>query len=88
MITWTKSGPGYFAGINITKKGKWSKRCAKVPVLDRRSFLLLVYILKMIYLCNNLFKHKNDQLNVLVDQVEEVIPMADCRISVGLTSFL
>ena len=25
LITWTKSGPGYFAGINITRKGKWSK---------------------------------------------------------------
>lgn len=25
IITWTRSGPGYFAGIRITRKGKWSK---------------------------------------------------------------
>ena len=25
LITWTKSGPGYFAGVKITRKGKWSK---------------------------------------------------------------
>ena len=26
-ITWAKSGPGYYAGIAITKQGQW---CAKV----------------------------------------------------------
>ena len=24
LVSWTKSGPGYFAGINITKYGDWS----------------------------------------------------------------
>ena len=23
MISWTRSGPGYYAGINITKYGEW-----------------------------------------------------------------
>ena len=25
IVTWTRSGPGYFAGISITQKGMWSK---------------------------------------------------------------
>ena len=25
IVTWTRSGPGYFAGISITRKGMWSK---------------------------------------------------------------
>ena len=25
LINCTKSGPGYFAGINVTRRGKWSK---------------------------------------------------------------
>ena len=24
LVTWTRSGPGYFAGINISKRGRWS----------------------------------------------------------------
>ena len=31
MVTWSRSGPGYYAGINITVKGKWPVevvRCA------------------------------------------------------------
>ena len=26
LTNWTFSGPGYFAGINITKKGTWSSK--------------------------------------------------------------
>ena len=31
MVQWTRSGPGYYAGINVTVKGKWPQevvRCA------------------------------------------------------------
>ena len=25
IVSWTRSGPGYFAGINISKRGRWSR---------------------------------------------------------------
>jgi len=29
LVSWTRSGPGYFGGINITKYGEWSSKvCA------------------------------------------------------------
>lgn len=30
ITDWTKSGPGFFAGISITKKGTWSKHAVKL----------------------------------------------------------
>ena len=24
LVTWVRSGPGYYAGINITRVGQWS----------------------------------------------------------------
>lgn len=29
LIQWPHSGPGYYCGINITKKGQWSKNAIK-----------------------------------------------------------
>ena len=33
LVTWTRSGPGYYTGINITRVGQWSTavhKCASI----------------------------------------------------------
>ena len=29
LVQWTKTGPGYYCGINITKKGEWSQNATR-----------------------------------------------------------
>lgn len=30
LVEWTRSGPGYYCGVNITKRGEWSQNAIKV----------------------------------------------------------
>ena len=35
ITDWTRSGPGFFAGIKITKKGKWSRHAVRLATTKR-----------------------------------------------------